>query len=447
MKKGAYPPNKPCVPPLLPRCARLFHCGLCRVAGCLAATVKTVAGVGTQKAPVSREERNRQKTLKKAILIREKADKKRFRAGGKSRQLVFYSEKSGFYKYFRSVVDYILANSSIDIHYVTSDPDDAIFECGNPKIHPYYIGEKALIAFMMKMDADIVVMTMPDLQKYHIKRSIVRKDIEYVYMFHTVASMHMTLREGSVDHYDTIFCVGRHHVEEIRKTEEVYGLPPKKLIECGYGLIDDLIASYNSGEHMMKDAPRIMIAPSWQADNILDACIDKILAMLMATNCHIVVRPHPEYIRLFPYKINGLLDKTASYPADRLDVETDFSSNLSIYESDIMITDWSNIAFEFSYSTRKPSIFIDTPMKIQNPHYVRLNIEPLDIVFRRLLGVSVKPGELELLPAIVDEMLANPGKWNARISDTMNQYLFNPGESGKIGGEYIINRLQKDISD
>ena len=49
-----------------------------------------------------------------------------------------------------------------------------------PKIRGYYIGENKLITLMMKMDADMVVMTTPDLQKYHIKKSMVRDDIEYV---------------------------------------------------------------------------------------------------------------------------------------------------------------------------------------------------------------------------------------------------------------------------
>ena len=39
---------------------------------------------------------------------------------------------------------------------------------------------------MMKMDADIVVMTMPDLQRYHIKRSLVKKDVEYIYIDHVL---------------------------------------------------------------------------------------------------------------------------------------------------------------------------------------------------------------------------------------------------------------------
>ncbi len=40
------------------------------------------------------------------------------------KHLVFYSESSGFYKYFQGAIEWLLANSDIRIHYVTSDPND-----------------------------------------------------------------------------------------------------------------------------------------------------------------------------------------------------------------------------------------------------------------------------------------------------------------------------------
>jgi hypothetical protein len=78
------------------------------------------------------------------------------------------------------VIEYLLSHTKVPIHYITSDPDDIIFKIAEkePRIKPYYIGEKRLITLMMKMDADVVVMTMPDLENYHIKRSYIRKDID-----------------------------------------------------------------------------------------------------------------------------------------------------------------------------------------------------------------------------------------------------------------------------
>lgn len=113
----------------------------------------------------------------------EKTDYKRF-FKITNKHLVFYSERSGFYKYFRGIIEYILTNTNLTIHYVTSDPKDQIFEMARTqdKIKPYYIGDRKLITLMMKMDADVVVMTMPDLENFHIKRSYIRKDIEYIFI-------------------------------------------------------------------------------------------------------------------------------------------------------------------------------------------------------------------------------------------------------------------------
>ena len=58
---------------------------------------------------------------------REKADYKRFFSIA-NKHLVFYSEKSGFYKYYEGLISELLANSNVIIHYVTNDPDDVIFK-------------------------------------------------------------------------------------------------------------------------------------------------------------------------------------------------------------------------------------------------------------------------------------------------------------------------------
>ncbi|MBO7217959.1 MAG: YidC/Oxa1 family membrane protein insertase, partial [Clostridia bacterium] len=206
---------------------------------------------------------------------REKADYKRFFSVA-NKKIVFYSEKSGFYKYFKDVIEYLLAKSSVIIHYVTNDPKDQIFDIAkdNPRIKPYYIGENKLITLMMKMDADIVVMTCPDINNYHIKRSYVRKDIEYIYMFHYPLSTHMVLHTGALDHYDTIFCVGDFQFDEIRAQERVYKLPEKKLIAAGYGQLEQLYEKYTSMQPVKREKPKVLIAPSWQYDNILDSCLD-----------------------------------------------------------------------------------------------------------------------------------------------------------------------------
>ena len=214
---------------------------------------------------------------------REKRDYKKF-FSVVNKHLVIYSEKSGFYKYFEAVIKELLARSNIVIHYITNDPDDAIFTLAEsePRIKPYYIGLKKMIPLMMKAEADIIVMTTPDLDKYYIKRSIMKKDIEYVYIPHDMMSVHMGFREGALDAFDTIFCTGPHVTREVRATEKVYKLPAKKLIEFGYPLADKLIEAGEAerATHVAGPRKEILIAPSWQEDNLLDSCIDTLIENL-----------------------------------------------------------------------------------------------------------------------------------------------------------------------
>ena len=375
---------------------------------------------------------------------REKADYKKFFSVA-NKHLVFYSEKSGFYKYFKDVMDYLLAKSNVIIHYVTSDPEDQIFKIAEeqPRIRPYYIGENRLITLMMKMDADIVVMTCPDLENYHLKRSYVRKDIEYVYMFHYPLSTHMVLHTGALDHYDTIFCVGEFQFDEIRAAEEVYKLPAKNLIAAGYGQLEQLHESYQAMEKTQRKNPKILIAPSWQPDNILDSCIDQMLDELLGKGYEVVVRPHPEYVKRFGPRMDAIVERHKGKEELGLKFELDFTSNNSIFDSDVLISDWSGTAYEFSFVTLKPSVFIDTTPKINNPEYVKLGIEPLEFTLRSEVGIQVAPDKLEGLSDRIRELISCGAQYHEKILAIREKYIANFGKSGEIGARYILKQLKE----
>ena len=375
---------------------------------------------------------------------REKADYKRFFSVA-NKHLVFYSEASGFYKYFSNIIEYLLANSNIIIHYVTSDPKDQIFEIANtqPRIRPYFIGEMRLITLFMKMDADMVIMTTPDLGNFHLKRSYVRKDIEYIYLFHGPASIHLVVREGAYNNFDTLFCVGQHQIDELRVSEKTYKTRKKNLIPCGYPMIDDLFKAYSKVKKQKKNVKTILIAPSYQKDNIMDSCLDPLLEQLLKTDYRIIVRPHPQYIKCYPAAFINILKKYENHFNDRFLIESDFVSNESVFTSDLLITDWSGIAYEFSYTTRKPSLFINTPMKIINRNYQKLGLVPLDISLRDQIGVSCEMNNIPTIIEKVEKLIKSQNIYQEKINEIVQKYLFNPGESGKVGARYIFSQLMK----
>lgn len=372
---------------------------------------------------------------------REKADYKRF-FSIVNKHVVFYSERSGFYKYYEAIIAYLLKKTNISVHYVTNDPDDRIFELAKeqPRIKPYYIGVKKLITLMMRMEADIVVMTTPDLDNYYLKRSLMRKDIEYIFVPHDSASMHMGFREHSLDNFDTVFCTGPHISEEVRASEKLYGTKEKTLVEFGYPLIEDLVESYNKKEKTAHERKQILIGPSWQEDNLLDSCIEQLIDSLYGDEYRIIVRPHPEYMKRYSSKIELLQDKYKDKIGDGLAFELDFTSNSSTYSSDLLITDWSGIGLEFCFATLKPALFINTKMKVENPNYEKIGIVPQEIALRDRLGVSLGKDELDKTAQTV-KMLTESVDRREIIADIREKYFYNLGSHGKYGGEYIVNSL------
>ena len=254
------------------------------------------------------------------LVKREKADYKRFLAF-ENKQIVFYSEKNGFYKYFRDVIETIQRRTDVIIHYISSDPDDEIFSLTSDTFHTYYIEEK-LMVLMMRMDADIVVMTTPDLQKYYIKRSMVRDDVEYVYMDHGMNSVNLMLRKGALDAFDTVFCANANVADELRAQEKVYGLKEKNLVPYGYAMIDNMIRAYEKQPPVKNEPPVILIAPSWQEDNIMDSCIDGLLTALLPMQYRVIVRPHPQYVRHYPEKLQAMVAATGAKSTDMTEPET-----------------------------------------------------------------------------------------------------------------------------
>lgn len=387
------------------------------------------------------QQRIEKEKIYKANNAREKEDYKKFFAQ-QNVKLVFYSEQGGFYKYYSGMIDYICNHSDIDIHYITSDPDDAIFKDNRPQIKPYFIAsDKRLIPLFMRLDCKMCVMTTPDLEKYHLKRSRVNKNIEYVYTFHGMGSTALTLRKGALDWYDTVFAVGIDSVNEIRDAEELYKTPKKRLVETGYPLIGELIEKYDSSEHKKNERPRILIAPSWQPDNIIDSCIDDILSELAKTDYEIIVRPHPQQVRHQPEKFEIMNEKFKNN--DNIEIQTDFSSNNPIMESDILITDWSDISWEFAFVTKRPVLFINTPMKVMNPEWEKIKTKPINITLRNVIGVSIEPTETAKINKVISEMLSSSEKYREVITNTLNEHVFNVTRSGKLCGAYIVKSIGK----
>lgn len=394
---------------------------------------------------IEEEAAKQKRSRSKEDIARENADYKRFLKEGR-KQIVFYSERNGFYKYYRNIIEYINKKTDIDIHYITSDPRDEVFSIKRNHFHTYYVGDNKFIVLMMKIESDIMVMTTPDLQNYQLKRSYVDKNIEYVYVPHDVNSSNLTFRKNALDHFDTIFTSGPLNMAEIKEREDKTDIKKKNLVKWGSSVIDNMKSSYEKiieedSENTLTDKGKksvILVAPSWQNDNIMDSCIESILDSIDTELFDVIVRPHPQYVRHFESRIDAL---AAKYEGRPITFQKDFSSNKTVYTADMLITDWSSIAYEYAFSTLKPVLFINTPIKIVNPDYRELESVPIDIEARNRVGISLELSEISKIDEAAKRLMSEERFTTAQMAALRDHYIYNVGRSGEVGGKYLINRI------
>jgi len=355
------------------------------------------------------------------------------------RSIVFYAENAGSIVHLQPLINELTESLEREICYITSNRSDPILTTKNNKIHAFYIGNgTARIKLFLSLNADVLVMDMPDLETFHIKRSKTHP-VHYVYVFHSMFSVHSYLRKGAIDHFDTIFCVGPHHVKEIQTAEDVYGLKAKNLIEYGYGHLDALLKETSTPKQQIPiddGKKHIIVAPSFGVNSLLETKSLEIIKILLDAQYHVTVRPHPITTRKSPHIIKRIQDKFQSN-SDFI-LETDTSSYDSFYTSDCMISDWSGVSMEYAFALDRPVIFVDVPKKINNPDFEDIRCKPIEISIRTEIGDVISPNQLDELPKKINSLFENLEKFRKRIHEVRLKTVFNIGRSRIIGAKHIV---------
>ena len=360
------------------------------------------------------------------------------------RLIVFYSEDISSFVHFEQIIHELTEKMGCQICYVTSAKDDPILTSQNKRIKAFYIGLGAIrTKFFMELKAEVLVMTMPNLETYFIKRSKVYP-VHYVYVFHSIVSTHTIYRKGAFDHFDSIFCVGPHHVEEISATEYVYNLKHKNLVKYGYGLLDNLQTnkSMKNQQRCTEDGKKkILVAPSWGKNGLLETKGLELVKILLDGGYHVTVRPHPMTIRKWSKTIKAIENEFKSNA--NFEIEKDVSTFESLYSAYGLISDWSGIAIEYAFACELPVLYIDGSPKINNSSYDKIACEALEITIRNLIGKVISPNELESLPKIIESTYENIDNFKTKIQEVRDKTVFNLGESGMNGAQEIVKILHE----
>jgi hypothetical protein len=362
----------------------------------------------------------------------------------KEKSIVFYSENKNSRFIFKSLIDELVNIHNYNICYVTSDKDEQVLNESNKKIKTFCIGEGiARTKFFLNLKANMLIMTMPDLETFHIKRSKIYP-VHYVYFFHAMVSTHLVYRKNAFNHFDSIFCVGEYQIEEIRSAEKIYNLKPKNLVRCGYTHLDNLIKKntieYKSKKNNDKQT-QILLAPSWGKNGLFETNIEEIIDILLNSDYKVVLRPHPMSFKLSQKKIKSIEKKFLNNFNFKLEVDLpDFNSFLI---SDIMISDWSGVALEFAFAFEKPILYIDSPKKIHNPDFGKIPQIPIEISIRERIGKIILPSEIRTIPNEIEKIKQQLPEIKKEIKNIRENKIFNVGSSEKIAVKQIIKLLDE----
>lgn len=372
-------------------------------------------------------------------LFREIADFYRFfrKTPEAEREIVFYAEHEGYYPNFEGIINELLNRHRKKICYITSDPHDPIFKKSNPMILPFY-SKKLLPFFVSIIRCKVFIMTLPDLNQLHLRRSV--NPVHYVYVFHSLVSTHMMYYKGAFDYYDSILCCSPYQIEEIRKHEEINKLPSKSLIQAGYYRLEriyDKYKKYLEEKSSVMKKITVLVAPSWGVKNILESCGERLVDLLLKNDYNVIVRPHPETVKRSRRLINKLSKKFGNSPGFIL--ERSVRTDNSLLKADILICDCSGVAIEYAFGTERPVLFLDVPYKIRNKNFKELNIEPFELSIRSKIGIVIPPEKLDIVPQTIKKLIANQQDFKDIIVELRKQSVYAFGHSSEIGSRHIAD--------
>jgi len=352
----------------------------------------------------------------------------------RDRGIVFYSETYQDWHHLQPLIDFLIERLSRTVCHVTSEQTVPVPPPSNSGLHAFRVRSGALRTWFFQMlKADVMVLTMLDLQNFQLKRSV--HPVRYIYVFHSMGSTHMVDHENSYDHYDDLFCTGPHHLAEIRRREELKGLAPKRLFAYGYPRLERLVELAAAHPREPSGTITALLAPTWGEHSILHVCGEPLIAALLDAGIHVILRPHYQTARLAPRLVQRLVTR---FGPDRRFRHVDrMEESASLLESDLLICDWSSMAIEYALGLGKPVLFVDVPPRVRNPKYAELGLEPMEMRIRRELGTVLPLDRVAEAPQRAAELLRGAAEFRTHSAALREAWAFNVGRSVEVGAREI----------
>ena len=360
---------------------------------------------------------------------------KKVDTGAKKIPLVIFSDDKRYWSVFRPVCRE-LDKKGIDTVYMTASPDDPALENDFPHIHAQFIeeGNKAF-AKLNFLNASVVLATTPGLDVYQWKRS---KQVDYYVHLPHAASDISGYRMFGIDYYDAILLSGQYQVEQVRALEKLRALPAKEIVKVGIPYMDDMLARLHADPPLPDHERTVLRAPAWGESAILKKYGGRIIDTLLATGYHIIIRPHPQSFRSEQDMMAKLM---RAYPdSPQLEWNRDADNYDVLRRSDILISDFSGVIFDFSLVYDKPVIYTDTDFDdapydawwLDTPYWT------FDVLPR--IGQKLTEENMPRLRELIDACLRDP-RYQAGRDEARAQTWEHIGQGARNTADYLERKL------
>lgn len=347
---------------------------------------------------------------------------------------VIYGEDARYWNLFKPVLDEF-EKRGVPLLYLVPDEKDPVYGEAYSSISPRAIGEgNKAYGHMRFISADFMLMTTPGLGVYQLKRS---KSIKHYSFLHHSVTDACTYRLFSLDHFDSVLINADYQKYYLRKLEEIRGQPPKDLVTVGSSYLDYNAAMVGTLEKEAGHQFTVLLSPSWGPSGLLSLYGDKLIGELSKTGWRVIVRPHPQS----RISEKEMLDRLQSGCAGNENVVWDYERNniYSLAKSDIMISDFSGIVFDYILLFNRPVIYNNQKFDMRIYDAIQIDEEVWGFKTLNRVGVEIKEEMFGGIKDLISDV-ANDKSRYALLDEVKKEAWMYQGEAGKRIADYMIGK-------
>ena len=369
--------------------------------------------------------------------------KLRYKIGGgkvemskKKIPLVIFAESKRYWPIFEPICRELNLRGE-EVVYITSSPDDPALTCAYDNVKAECIeNENKLFAKLNFINAAVVLATTPGLNVYQWKRS--KEALYYVHIPH--AASEMRYRMFGIDCYDAILVSGDHHIETVRALEKLRSLPEKEMLKVGVPYMDEMAKKLAAAEPLPERPRTVLLAPSWGPSAMFNVYGDAILKKLVETGYHIIVRPHPQSF----VSEKELMDKLLKeYPeSDQIEWNRDADNFETLRRSDILISDFSGVIFDFALVHSKPVIYTspDFSIDVYDQWWLKTPLWTQTALPR--IGCELTEENMENIKELIDTCLTD-SRYADGLREVKEETWANVGGGAVAVADYLTAKLDE----